>query len=54
MKMALTVKQVTEEYGISRYTLMQMVASGRLKIRKANFKAYLIMRSDLEQAIKAS
>ena len=54
MRMALTVKQIKEEYGITRYVLMKCKKKGIIKLHRPNGKDYLILRDEIERAIKSS
>lgn len=54
MRNAMTIQQVKEEYRITRYVLMKWQREKRIKLHRPNGRDYIILRSELEEAIKAS
>lgn len=50
----LTIKQIREQYGISRYVLMKWAEEDKIKLHKPNGRDYLIAREDVESAYRLS
>jgi len=53
-KNALTVKQVKEEYNISRYVLKRWAKEGKIELHRPNCRDLIFMRADIEAAIRKS
>ncbi len=54
LRPVLTIKEVKEQYHISRYVLHKWAKEGRIKLHRPNCRDYIIVREELERAIKAS